>query len=98
MRTSSCNQLRGTVIATKLGPLSAEVNLSINHEGRMTAPVTRESQEQMGLKEGRDAYAMFMASSVILVPLNEGLRTSAQPPVWDHLAYPERPGQHRSGH
>jgi molybdate transport system regulatory protein len=78
MRSSARNQLLGTVIHTKTGPVSAEVTLAVNRDGRLTATITRESLEEMGLKEGRDAYALFKASSVIIVPPNEGLRTSAR--------------------
>lgn len=78
MRTSARNQLRGTVIDTRVGPVNAEVTLAINRNNRLTATVTRESLEEMGLTEGRDAYALFKASSVILVPPHEGLRTSAR--------------------
>ncbi len=78
MRTSARNQLRGTIINTKVGPVNAEVTLAINRDSRLTATVTRESLEEMGLEEGRDAYALFKASSVILIPPNDGLRTSAR--------------------
>jgi molybdate transport system regulatory protein len=78
MRTSARNQLRGSVIDTKEGPVNAEVTLKINRDIQLTATVTRESLEEMGLKQGRNAYALFKASSVILVPPNEGLRTSAR--------------------
>lgn len=78
MRTSARNQLRGTVINTKVGPVNAEVTLAVNRNNHLTATVTRESLEEMSLQEGRDAYALFKASSVIIVPANEGLRTSAR--------------------
>ncbi len=78
MRTSARNQLRGTVLSTKLGPVNAEVTLGINRNTQLTATVTRKSVEEMMLKEGRDAYALFKASSVIVLPANEGVRTSAR--------------------
>jgi molybdate transport system regulatory protein len=78
MRTSARNQLRGRVIDTIEGPVNAEVILAITGAVQLTATVTRESLVEMGLKKGRDAYALFKASSVILVPPDEGLRTSAR--------------------
>jgi molybdate transport system regulatory protein len=66
------------VIDTRLGPVNAEVTLAINRDARLTATITRESLETMGLEEGRDAYALFKASSVIVAPANECLRTSAR--------------------
>ncbi len=78
MRTSARNQLRGTVIATKAGPVNAEVTLAINRDSQLTATVTRESLQEMKLEEGRTAYALFKASAVILAPANECLRTSAR--------------------
>jgi molybdate transport system regulatory protein len=78
MRTSARNQLRGTVVHTRLGPVNAEVTLAVNRDARLTATITRESLLEMGLKDGRDAYALFKASSVIVAPANECLRTSAR--------------------
>lgn len=78
MRTSARNQLRGTVIETRTGPVNAEVTLAINRDARLTATITRESLVEMGLTEGRDAYALFKASSVIVAPANECLRSSAR--------------------
>ena len=78
MRTSARNQLRGRVVDTIAGPVNAEVTIEINRDIQLTATVTRESLVEMGLKKGRDAYALFKASSVILAPPNEGLRTSAR--------------------
>jgi len=78
MRTSARNQLRGTVIETRTGPVNAEVTLAINRTARLTATITRESLVEMGLTEGRDAYALFKASSVIVTPANECLRSSAR--------------------
>jgi molybdate transport system regulatory protein len=78
MRSSARNQLLGTIIETRLGPVNAEVTLAISRESRLTATITRESLEEMQLKEGRDAYALFKASSVIVTPANECLRTSAR--------------------
>lgn len=76
MRTSARNQLRGTVIGIQIGPVNAEVTLAISRNNNLTATVTRESLDEMKLTEGRDAYALFKASAVILTPPNEAMRTS----------------------
>lgn len=90
MRTSARNQLRGSVIATKVGPVNAEVTLAINSSDHLTATVTRESLNDMGLKDGRDAYALFKASSVILLPPDEGVRTSARNRLCGTISHIER--------
>jgi molybdate transport system regulatory protein len=78
MRTSARNQLRGKVIATRVGPVNVEVTLALDASERLTAIVTRESFNDMGLAEGREVYALVKASFVILTHADDAYRTSAR--------------------
>ncbi|NIF51845.1 TOBE domain-containing protein [Burkholderia sp. Ax-1724] len=66
LRLSARNQLRGTVQSVKRGAVNAEVSLALDGGAVMTAVVTNESANALGLREGASAVAAFKASSVIL--------------------------------
>ena len=66
LKLSARNQLRGTVQRVKRGAVSAEVSLALNGGAVVTAVVTNESVDTLGLVEGKAAIAAFKASSVIL--------------------------------
>ncbi|SAL24678.1 ModE family transcriptional regulator [Caballeronia sordidicola] len=65
-RISARNQLKGTVSKVTLGAVNAEVSLALDDSTTITAIITNESVETLGLEEGRSAVAAFKASSVIL--------------------------------
>ncbi|WP_438391321.1 TOBE domain-containing protein [Caballeronia sp. DA-9] len=65
-RISARNQLKGTVSKVTLGAVNAEVSLALDDSTTITAIITNESVETLGLEEGRSAIAAFKASSVIL--------------------------------
>jgi len=66
LKLSARNQLRGTVQSVKRGAVNAEVSLVLNGGAVITAVVTHESVDTLGLVEGGSAVAAFKASSVIL--------------------------------
>ncbi|WP_176061056.1 TOBE domain-containing protein [Paraburkholderia sp. BCC1876] len=66
LKLSARNQLRGTVLSVKRGAVSAEVSLGLEGGAVITAVVTNESVDTLGLAEGSVAVAAFKASSVIL--------------------------------
>jgi molybdate transport system regulatory protein len=65
-KLSARNQLRGTVQSVKRGAVNAEVSLVLDGGAVITAVVTNESVDTLGLVEGGSAIAAFKASSVIL--------------------------------
>jgi molybdate transport system regulatory protein len=65
-KLSARNQLRGTVQSVKRGAVNAEVSLVLDGGAVITAVVTNESVDTLGLVEGGSAVAAFKASSVIL--------------------------------
>lgn len=78
MKSSARNQFLGTVTKVVKGAVNGEVVLDLGDGMQMVAIITNESIEDLHLKKGREAYALIKASSPILVPENEGARTSAR--------------------
>ncbi len=68
--TSARNHLSGTVSRVAAGAISAEVTLALPEGRTVTAGITRESLDRLGLAKGKPASALFKASSVILVALD----------------------------
>ncbi|MBI1174017.1 MAG: LysR family transcriptional regulator [Sideroxydans sp.] len=60
------NRLCGTVSRLTKGQVNSDVVLTLTGGNTVSAIVTNDSVEQMGLKEGAKACAIFKASSVIL--------------------------------
>ena len=66
LKLSARNQLRGTVHSVKRGAVNAEVSMTLDGGIVITAVVTNESADALGLADGKPAIAAFKASSVIL--------------------------------
>lgn len=78
MRTSARNQFQGRVEVISAGPINTEITLAINDKDRLTAIITSESVDQLGLSLGSEAYALIKASFIILAPADERCVTSAR--------------------
>ena len=78
MKTSARNQFLGKVSAVKTGAVNDEIELEVAGGQKLTAIVTRESAENLGLKVGAEAFALVKASSIILVTDDAGARFSAR--------------------
>jgi molybdate transport system regulatory protein len=66
VRISARNQLRGTVSKVTRGAVNAEVSLALDASTTVTAIITNESVDVLGLAEAQTAVAAFKASSVII--------------------------------
>jgi len=66
MKISVRNRLRGTVSRVTKGAVNSDVVLTLAGGNTVSAIVTNDSIEQMGLEVGAQACALFKASSVIL--------------------------------
>lgn len=66
MRISARNRIVGTVTHREDGAVSSEFTLDIGDGKAITAVVTRDAAEEMGIKVGDRAIALFKASHVIL--------------------------------
>jgi molybdate transport system regulatory protein len=72
MKTSARNQFAGPVAALKEGVVDVEVSIRLDPQLVLTAIVTRESAESMGLAPGKDVLAFVKASSIVMVVEDEG--------------------------
>ena len=66
MKLSARNVLPGTVIEVVKGATTAHVRLRLSGGEVVTAAVTNEAVEELGLREGGQAYAVIKASDVMV--------------------------------
>ena len=66
MKISARNMLKGKVKQVNAGAVNAEVILELPGGANITAIITKESAANLGLKTGKEAYAVIKASSVII--------------------------------
>ena len=66
MRLSARNQLKGRIVEVTKGQTTAHVRIDIGNGNVVTASVTNEAVDQLGLKAGQDAYAVIKASDVLV--------------------------------
>ena len=74
---SARNQLPSTVKNVKKGAVNDEITLELAGGATLTAIITSESTQNLGLAAGKEAVAVIKASSV-LVSTDETLRLSAR--------------------
>ncbi|NJA89531.1 TOBE domain-containing protein [Rhodocyclus tenuis] len=85
MKTSARNQFVGPVSALREGAVNFEVSLRFDGNQEITAMITRESAENLGLAIGREVHAFVKAQSVILMT-EPAARTSARNHLWGTVA------------
>lgn len=78
MKSSARNQFAGPVTDIRQGEVESEVSLAIGPGLALTAMVTNDSVQTMGLAEGREVMAFVKASSIVLMVADEGARVSAR--------------------
>ena len=66
MKLSARNQLNGKVAGVELGAVMANVKIEITEPGVITAVITKESVEKLGLSEGDDVTAIIKSTEVII--------------------------------
>jgi len=66
MRLSARNQLEGTVASVTRGPVTALVKVDLPGGQHITATLTTEAADELGLTVGSPVTAIIKASSVIL--------------------------------
>ncbi|NTU74383.1 TOBE domain-containing protein [Candidatus Roizmanbacteria bacterium] len=66
MKISARNVFNGTITAITKGAVNAEVALTLNGGTKITSIVTNGAIDNLGLKEGMNAYAIIKASSVFI--------------------------------
>ena len=66
MRISARNQLKGMVSKITHGPVNAEVILTLEGGQQLAAVITNQSVNSLGLAEGKIAYAVIKASTLLI--------------------------------
>ena len=65
MKISARNQLHGTIGDVHKGATTAHVEIEVGG-AKLTASITNEAVDELGLKVGQDAYAIVKASDVMI--------------------------------
>jgi len=78
MKVSARNLFNGTVASITKGAVNAEVSLTLKAGATITAVVTNGAIDNLGLKEGMDAYAIIKASSVVIATELAGAKLSTR--------------------
>ena len=65
MKISARNRLKGKVVDVRKGTTTAHVRIDVNGMV-VTAAITNEAVDELGLKVGQDAYAVVKASDVMV--------------------------------
>lgn len=65
MRISARNRLRGKIVEVTKGQTTAHVRIDVNG-AIVTASITNEAVDELGLKVGQAAYAVVKASDVMV--------------------------------
>jgi len=66
MRLSTRNQLRATVSSVELGSVMSAVKVTLPDGQVITASITREAAEDLGLKEGDEVTVLIKSTEVML--------------------------------
>jgi molybdopterin-binding protein len=66
MKISARNILKGKIIKIVRGAVNAEVTLELPGGAQIVSIITISSFDTLGLKEGKQAYAVVKASSVMI--------------------------------
>ena len=66
MKLSARNVLKGRVVKVNRGQTTAHVKIDVGGGSVITASITVEAVDDMGLREGDAAYAIIKASNVIV--------------------------------
>ena len=66
MKLSARNQLKGKVVGLEKGAVNGVVKLQLSEDLVISAVITNASIQELGLEEGKDAYAIIKASNVMI--------------------------------
>ncbi len=66
MQLSARNQLKGKIQSVDKGAVMANIKIEVSEPNVITAVITKESAEKLGLKEGDDVSAIIKSTEVII--------------------------------
>lgn len=76
MKTSARNQIPGRVVRIKKGIIAAQVDVETKENEVLTALITIDSLESLGIKEGTNVFLLIKATWVIIAL--DGMKISAR--------------------
>ena len=66
MQLSARNQLKGKITRVEKGAVMANIKIEVSEPNTITAVITKESAEKLGLAEGDDVCAIIKSTEVII--------------------------------
>ena len=66
MKISARNRLKGKIVEIVLGATTAHVRIDVGGGSIITASITNEAVNELGLAAGQEAYAVVKASDVMV--------------------------------
>ncbi len=66
MKISARNMLKGKIVKIQRGAVNSEVILELPGGIQVVSIITNSSVDNLGLKEGKESYAVIKASSVMI--------------------------------
>jgi molybdopterin-binding protein len=66
MKLSARNQIKGLIVELQKGQTTAHVRIDIGNGVTITASITNEAVDDLGLKKGDEVYAVIKASDVMV--------------------------------
>jgi molybdopterin-binding protein len=66
MKISARNRLKGKVVEVTKGATTAHVRIDVGNGAIVTASITNEAVDELGLSPGKEAYAVVKASDVMV--------------------------------
>jgi molybdopterin-binding protein len=66
MKISARNQIAGTIKSVRPGATTTHVTIEVSPTVTITASITNEASEELGLKPGMQAFAVIKASDVMV--------------------------------
>ena len=66
MEISARNGIKGNIADVKLGEVMASIKIEVTEPAVITAIITRESAEELGLKEGDEVKAIIKSTEIMV--------------------------------
>jgi molybdopterin-binding protein len=66
MKISARNSIKGKVKNIVVGQVNAEVTIDLGNGKEIVSVITKNSLESLGIKVGKEVYAVIKASSVMI--------------------------------
>lgn len=66
MRITARNQLKGTIKKIEMGMIMGEVEITLEGGGEITSIITKKAVEDLGLKVGKEVYAVIKSTEIMV--------------------------------